>query len=313
MFSNAGSPPEQFAGKLRDPDFIISLSGQETTALVDCVQTWRYTVDARQHGFFLAKKIHILVPTYGAKKGNASEEENLDDKGPMTPGKSSDTLHFNWSIGSLAEYERGFFDGVAPEDQYVCFADPSTYSQYPGWMLRNLLVLVRKRWKLDRLQVLCYRDVQARRDAAKSIILPLEVRESGLATSSLSGSLSDGSSMPKVTGWERNNLGKVMSRVANLGEYMDPQRYVAWDSLIGIRLYLTLSFSDNHTSLADQAVDLNLKLIKWRIAPTLDLKKIKKTKCLLLGAGTLGSYVARNLMVRQNPGKKTRIDCNLAG
>ena len=50
--------------------------------------------------------------------------------------------------------------------------------------------------------------------------------------------------------------------------------------------------------LADQAVDLNLKLIRWRIAPQLDLDKIKDTKCLLLGAGTLGSYVARNLMVR---------------
>lgn len=49
--------------------------------------------------------------------------------------------------------------------------------------------------------------------------------------------------------------------------------------------------------LADQAVDLNLKLIKWRIAPNLDLDTIKNNACLLLGAGTLGSYVARNLMV----------------
>ena len=62
-------------------------------------------------------------------------------------------------------------------------------------------------------------------------------------------------------------------------------------------LFNTPCVSDLSPRLADQAVDLNLKLIKWRIAPVIDLERIKKTKCLLLGAGTLGSYVARNLMV----------------
>lgn len=52
------------------------------------------------------------------------------------------------------------------------------------------------------------------------------------------------------------------------------------------------------TRLADQAVDLNLKLMRWRILPSLDLEKVSNTKCLLLGAGTLGCYVARTLMVR---------------
>ena len=49
--------------------------------------------------------------------------------------------------------------------------------------------------------------------------------------------------------------------------------------------------------LADQAVDLNLKLMRWRIMPTLELDKVASTRCLLLGAGTLGCYVARALMV----------------
>jgi hypothetical protein len=65
-------------------------------------------------------------------------------------------------------------------------------------------------------------------------------------------------------------------------------------------MFLT-SYSANENyhayRLADQSVDLNLKLIKWRISPTLNLEKIKHTKCLLLGAGTLGSYVSRNLLV----------------
>ena len=41
-------------------------------------------------------------------------------------------------------------------------------------------------------------------------------------------------------------------------------------------------------NLAEQAVGLNLKLMKWRQAPELDLDILKETKCLLLGSGSLG-------------------------
>lgn len=48
--------------------------------------------------------------------------------------------------------------------------------------------------------------------------------------------------------------------------------------------------------LAAQAVDLNLKLMRWRILPPLSLEKVADTKCLHLDASTLGYYVARVLM-----------------
>ena len=45
-----------------------------------------------------------------------------------------------------------------------------------------------------------------------------------------------------------------------------------------------------------QAVDLNLRLMKWRLWPSLDTERLANTRCLLLGAGTLGCAVARALL-----------------
>ena len=48
--------------------------------------------------------------------------------------------------------------------------------------------------------------------------------------------------------------------------------------------------------IVENAADLNLKLMKWRQAPSLDLEILQKTSCLLLGSGSLGCQVARNLV-----------------
>lgn len=40
--------------------------------------------------------------------------------------------------------------------------------------------------------------------------------------------------------------------------------------------------------ISENAVDLNLKLMKWRMMPSLDLDILKESKCLLLGSGSLG-------------------------
>lgn len=303
------------------------LESKETTTLVDAVQTWRYSVDPRQHGFFLVKRLrkHVLEQEWKRGRGEVEEEEddgNLNMKAQKRKNSRSSSLSelgFLWWVGSLSSYENGFFDNAQPEDRFVCFADPSTFATNPGWMLRNLLVLVRQRWKLDKVQVLCYRDTHARREHPTSLIINLQsaepvfdfsAEEKLQALASMSGSTaltpgqvdrfgelipekpqeetetetSAAKPLPirqpppkalefcKVTGWERGDHGRITSRTVDLASYLDPSR------------------------LADQAVDLNLKLIKWRISPSIDLDTIKHTSCLLLGAGTLGSYVARNLM-----------------
>ncbi|CAG8882757.1 unnamed protein product [Penicillium nalgiovense] len=139
-------------------------------------------------------------------------------------------------------------------------------------MLRNLLVLIKQRWGIERVQLIRYRDVHTKRDQGRSTVIRLESSSNQEPQTPKSLQSQESLPLPKVTGWERNSTGKLAGRIVNLTEYMDPKR------------------------LADQSVDLNLKLIKWRISPTLDLEKIKHTKCLLLGAGTLGSYVSRNLL-----------------
>lgn len=77
---------------------------------------------------------------------------------------------------------------------------------------------------------------------------------------------------PSLKGWERTIKGQLSPQSLNLQSSIDP------------------------TILADDAVDLNLKLMKWRVATDLNLKKLKDMKCLLLGAGTLGCFVSRLLM-----------------
>uniref|UniRef100_A0A674NUB0 Ubiquitin-like modifier-activating enzyme ATG7 n=1 Tax=Takifugu rubripes TaxID=31033 RepID=A0A674NUB0_TAKRU len=117
--------------------------------------------------------------------------------------------------------------------------------------------------KLDIVEVLCFRDrtLQGNRSIQHSLIFHIKLPELPL-----------NSACPKSVGWEKNSKGAMGPRMVNLSECMDPKR------------------------LAESSVDLNLKLMRWRLVPTLDLEKVVNTKCLLLGAGTLGCNVARTLM-----------------
>lgn len=48
--------------------------------------------------------------------------------------------------------------------------------------------------------------------------------------------------------------------------------------------------------LAENAVNLNIKLMKWRLCPDLDIDIMQKVKVLCFGAGTLGCQLSRNLI-----------------
>lgn len=48
--------------------------------------------------------------------------------------------------------------------------------------------------------------------------------------------------------------------------------------------------------LQSDAVDLNIKLMKWRVVPGLDIGSIQKRKALIIGSGTLGCAISRLLL-----------------
>lgn len=199
--------------------------------LDEAVRKWRESIDWKQHGFFLAKKTSS-----------------------------------GWVVGSLSEYETGFFENVNVEDITVGFADAAGLQDNPGWIGRSVLALVHRKWGLSNVRLLAYRAT-----ASQSIILPVTLQTVDASESLAKLSLTD--SAPKtVPGWEKTPENKFATKVVNLGATMDPSQ------------------------LAANSVDLNLKLMRWRVAPSLDLEGIKTSKCLLLGAGTLGSYVARILL-----------------
>jgi ubiquitin-like modifier-activating enzyme ATG7 len=160
-----------------------------------------------------------------------------------------------------------FFADVPPAEQTIGFVDPSASPTNPGWPLRNLLAYLRALYPTttNELRILCWRDteVPSAPTGWKSRVGTLHCETPAAASAT---------ARPSAVGWEKTPQGKLAPRVADLAPMMDPVR------------------------LANQAVDLNLKLMRWRILPALDLEKISTTRCLLLGAGTLGCYVARTLM-----------------
>ncbi|KAK1558709.1 hypothetical protein Q3G72_023034 [Acer saccharum] len=144
------------------------------------------------------------------------------------------------------------------------FYDPCHLQNNPGWPLRNYLALIFSRWNIKSVRFLCYKENRGYADMGLSLV--------GEALITVPQGWKENQCVPDAVGWELNNKGRKVSRSIILAKSMDP------------------------TMLAVSAADLNLKLMRWRQLPSLNLDMLSSTKCLLLGAGTLGCQVARMLM-----------------
>ncbi|GBG63923.1 hypothetical protein CBR_g39927 [Chara braunii] len=180
----------------------------------------------------------------------------------LIPGKKSVL------VASLHGWEDVCHDVGGPGNVVVAFFDPCHLPTHPGWPLRNLLVLASVRWRVQRLRVLCYRERKGRFDPAACPVIDVLVPPCPEETPGGLANLP----CPEAVGWEKNRQGKMSPRLVDLSPVMDSRQ------------------------LALAAADLNLKLMRWRLLPSLNISVLNKCRCLLLGAGTLGCQVARGLM-----------------
>lgn len=160
--------------------------------------------------------------------------------------------------------ETNFAEDEQIQQTYFCFSDPSEYDN-PGWNLRLYMAAIY--YSCPKLHGKIIKLVAIRLKSTSSI-------ENSLLYEILLPETSDGITDKDINwiGWEQNESGKMTPRVADMRPTMDPVLQ------------------------AKNSVNLNLKLMKWRLLPELNLEVIENTKCLLLGAGTLGCGVARTLL-----------------
>jgi ubiquitin-like modifier-activating enzyme ATG7 len=154
-----------------------------------------------------------------------------------------------------------------PGSVALAMVDPCNLPTNPGWPLRNLLALACVRWECRSLRVISVRGEAGRVNAQLSLVLDIVLP---LRAAALPGA--GGSEAPAAVGWERDTQGQLGPRLVDLRACLDPREQ------------------------AEQAIDLNLKLMRWRLFPGLDVERLSATRCLLIGAGTLGCAVARTLL-----------------
>mmetsp|Transcript_8691 Transcript_8691/g.13117 ORF Transcript_8691/g.13117 Transcript_8691/m.13117 type:complete len:769 (+) Transcript_8691:139-2445(+) len=175
------------------------------------------------------------------------------------------------------------------------FLDPTSSSENimsgpipVGWTLRNLVAyLVLKLGLSGAIQVIAFRPNVNRRVEIDSTFSP---DESANNDSSLLMHVQLPSKLDYLWPVKNNNNPNEIQKTYNVMGWELNARSKAGPRSVNLAPLLSTAH------LAKQATDLNLKLMKWRMIPTLDLEYLSNMRVLLLGAGTLGCSVARTLL-----------------
>ena len=183
-------------------------------------------------------------------------------------------------ITSLSDYMIRVNDSqphiTSPPPAFIYF-DSCPLATSPGWTLRNLLTALALEPALARdITVHCLRlsNTRHRPYSVQTFHLRLPTTTGVMKRLALDPSLTGSNTIISGVGtsWETDRKQRPRPRLADLSSSMDPR------------------------NLARVSVDLNVKLMRWRMLPELNTVLLQQTKCLLLGAGTLGCNVGRCLM-----------------
>ena len=132
---------------------------------------------------------------------------------------------------------------------WIGFADPCGLQEYPGWYLRNLLVLAKVQLGLANVTVVCLREKPGKDDISRSLVLDVVLGsapdlagrgrnktcggQEGKRKGTDFGRGGDAvgrrlvtAPCPKAIGWEKNEQDKLQPRHMDLGPMMDPIRCV---------------------------------------------------------------------------------------
>lgn len=145
------------------------------------------------------------------------------------------------------------------------FVDPSPNRTAPSWFLRNFIFALAHHAGFNlagrKVKMICLREpvLPVKRKSIESVLWEITLPDISSSTG-------------KVIGWEPNAQQQMKPKVADLSQFLDGSK------------------------VSEAAVNLNLKLMKWRAFPELNETKLQDLNALILGCGTLGCAVIRGLM-----------------